>query len=86
MSYSLVIEKAADKYLRKLSLTERSRLVKSIMQLSENPDMPSLHIRKLKQSPYWRLRVGGFRIIFDRQDEVRIIRILKVGPRGDVYK
>jgi len=86
MKYRLRIEKAPDKYLHKLPVSERRRLVEAIVQMAENPDMPSLHIRKLKQSPYWRLRVGGYRVIFDRQDKLRILRVLKIGPRGDVYK
>jgi len=86
MKYRLRIEKGADKYLHKLPITERRRLMDAIVQMAENPDFPSLHIKKLKQSPYWRLRVGGYRVIFDRQDKACILRVLKIGPRGDVYK
>ena len=86
MTYRLLIEKAAEKYLRKVAVTDRDRLLHAVQQLARNPDMPSLHIRKLKQSSYWRLRVGAYRVIFDRQDELRVLRILKIGPRGDVYK
>jgi len=68
MKYRLLIEKTADKYLRKLPAMERRRLVTAVAHLSENPDITSLYIKKLKQSPYWLLRVGGYRVIFDRQD------------------
>lgn len=47
---------------------------------------PDLDIKKLEGEPFWRLRVGGWRVIFDRQDEVRIIAIEKIKPRGDAYK
>ncbi|MDQ6988068.1 MAG: type II toxin-antitoxin system RelE/ParE family toxin [Mariprofundaceae bacterium] len=86
MKYRLLIEKTADKYLRKLSFEERKRLMAAIVQMAGNPAVPSLHIKKLKQTVYWRLRVGGYRVIFDREDKLRILRILKIGPRGDVYK
>lgn len=33
-----------------------------------------------------RLRVGQWRVIFERDDEVKIIAIEKIKPRGDVYK
>ena len=33
-----------------------------------------------------RLRVGGFRIIFARDDEAGTIDVLQIAPRGEVYK
>ena len=41
---------------------------------------------KLKGEPYFRLRVGVWRIIFDRDDQVKIISIEKIKPRGGAYK
>jgi len=54
--------------------------------LGENPDNPTLDIKPLQGEPYFRLRTGDLRIIFDRDDDVRIIAIEKVKPRGDAYK
>ncbi len=34
----------------------------------------------------WRLRVGGWRIRYRRDDVDRLLTILVVAPRGDVYK
>jgi mRNA interferase RelE/StbE len=36
--------------------------------------------------PFFRLRVGDWRVIYDWQDAVRIIAIEKIKPRGDAYK
>jgi mRNA interferase RelE/StbE len=30
--------------------------------------------------------VGGWRVIYDRDDAVRVIAIEKIKPRGDAYK
>ncbi len=54
--------------------------------LAANPDDPALDISKLAGSIYWRLRVGSWRVIYDRQDALRIIAIEKIKPRGDAYK
>lgn len=43
-------------------------------------------IKSLQGEPYHRLRVGSWRIIFDRKDDVKIIAIEKIKPRGDAYK
>ncbi len=54
--------------------------------LAANPDDPALDTRKLVGSIYWRLRAGNWRVIYDRQDALRIIAIEKIKPRGDAYK
>jgi len=50
--------------------------------LGANPDDPTLDIKPLQGQPYYRLRVGDWRIIYDREDEVKIIAIEKIKPRG----
>lgn len=56
------------------------------MSLGENPDNPELDIKLLTGRHLYRLRVGDWRILFDRQDDLKIIAIEKIKPRGDVYK
>lgn len=34
----------------------------------------------------WRLRVGGYRIVYKIMEDRLVIVIVAVGPRGDVYK
>lgn len=65
---------------------DRTRITEKIVLLDKEPDDPILDIKKLKGEPYFRLRVGSWRIIFDRDDEVRIISIEKIKPRGGAYK
>jgi mRNA interferase RelE/StbE len=86
MTYALVIKQQAKKKLQSLSRIERVRIAEHIQLLGLNPDDPVLDIKKLVGEPYYRMRVGNWRIIFDRQDEVRIIAIEKIKPRGDAYK
>jgi mRNA interferase RelE/StbE len=86
MSYELVINKQARKALKSLSRIDRNRITEKIVMLGRNPDDPSLDIKRLQAEPYYRLRVGQWRIIFDRNDELKIIAIEKIKPRGDAYK
>jgi mRNA interferase RelE/StbE len=86
MTYALVIKQQAKKKLQSLSRVERVRIAECIQLLGLNPDDPMLDIKKLVGEPYYRMRVGSWRVIFDRQDEVRIIAIEKIKPRGDAYK
>jgi Cytotoxic translational repressor of toxin-antitoxin stability system len=86
MLYTLIIKPQARKKLQSLARPERFRLAEKIELLGSNPDNGELDIKKLEGEPYYRLRVGNWRIIFDRRDEVRIIAIEKIKPRGDAYK
>lgn len=86
MRYTLLIKKQAKKALQSLARTDRNRIAEKIKLLGENPDNPILDIKPLQGEPYYRLRVGQWRIIFDRDDEVRIIAIEKIKPRGGAYK
>ena len=82
MRYTLLIKKQAKKALQSLARTDRNRIAEKITLLGENPDNPILDIKPLQGEPYYRLRVGQWRIIFDRDDEVKIIAIEKIKPRG----
>ena len=86
MSYTLLIKKQAKKALQSVPQPDRTRITEKIVLLGKEPDNLSLDIKKLQGEPYFRLRVGSWRIIFDRDDEVKIISIEKIKPRGDAYK
>lgn len=84
--YSLLIRSQAKKKLQGLPRSERFRIAEKLEQLGRNPDDSSLDIKKLEGEPYFRLRVGNWRIIFERRDVVKIIAVEKIKPRGDAYK
>jgi mRNA interferase RelE/StbE len=86
MQYTVVIGRQAQKTLHSLSKPDRSRIAEKIYRLGLNPDDPALDVNRLKGEPYYRLRVGDWRVIFDRQDAVKVIAIERIKPRGDAYK
>ena len=86
MRYEIFIKKQAKKTLLSLGRTDRNRIAEKIKHLGNNPDDPKLDIKPLHDDIYYRLRVGQWRIIFDRDDGIKIIGIEKIKPRGDAYK
>lgn len=80
--------KAAIKALARMDRALRLRIRDAIEGLMQNP--PKGDIKSMQGSPSgrYRLRVGGYRIIFSyRQDgTMEILCILDIGPRGDIYK
>jgi mRNA interferase RelE/StbE len=86
MLYTIVIARQAQKKLQSLGPEERARLAEKIHRLGENPDDPELNVKKLSGTPLYRMRVGSWRVVYDRRDAVRIIAIEKIRSRGDAYK
>ena len=76
-------KEGALKQLDKLQPQISSRIFKKVEELSENPF--SKDIKKLKGEPAFRLRVGDYRIIFDIDMKNRIIYILRLGHRKNIY-
>lgn len=86
MIYALLIKRQAKKVLKNLSRRDRNRITEKIMILGKNPDDPVLDVKPLQGETYYRLRVGDWRIIYDRDDDIKIIAIEKIKPRGGAYK
>ena len=86
MVYKILIRKEADKALLKMPANWRIRVTEKILQLARNPDDASLDIKSLQGSELLRMRVGRWRVIFVRDDDVKIIAIEKIKPRGGAYK
>ena len=82
MSYQIVYEKAAVKFLRKQPLAQQKRLITAIHKLPEVGD-----IKPMAGHPgEYRLRVDAYRVIYALENDVLIVRVLTIGNRGDVYK
>jgi mRNA interferase RelE/StbE len=69
------------KSLRKLGRKDRERIRAAIGKL------PDGDIKRLRgPERLWRLRVGEWRVIFDRRAKDQVIDILAVRPRGRAYQ
>ncbi len=86
MTYKILIAKQAQKKLQSLPEAQRVRLAERIYWLGQNPSNPVLDIKKLTGRTGYRLRVGDWRILFDKEEEIKIISIEAINARGDVYK
>ena len=84
--YKLKYRRQARNYLARLPLKIKSAIVENLHQLAANPDNPSLDVDALKGKEGFRLRVGQYRIIYTLQDDRLIIEVVKIRPRGDIYK
>lgn len=70
--------KQAEKFLRKQNQATRNRIIDAIHNL------PSGDVKKLQGINGYRLRIGDYRVIFDKSGN--IIYIEKINNRGQIYK
>ena len=76
-------EKAIN-FLDKLDVLLSRRIIKKMNELIENPF--SKDIKKLKGENTFRFRVGDYRILLDINVKNRIIYVLGLGHRKNIYK
>ena len=80
--YRIVIKKPAKKFIDRLPLNERRRVVAAIEKLPDGED-----IKRLKGHPdLLRLRVGDYRIIYSVDSGVLTVYVLDAGNRGEIYR
>jgi len=84
VSYSIRIKRSAAKELRRLPAVARSRLVQAIDRLADEPLAGSA--LKGEFSGLRRLRVGGYRIIYEAIHGELVVLVVRVGHRGAVYR
>ena len=84
--YRLTAKKQAIKALQKMPRQNAQRIRRALDRLAENPDRRDVDVAPLEGRPGFRMRVGGFRIILERDDESHSIDVLRIVPRGQAYK
>ncbi|MGC8727567.1 MAG: type II toxin-antitoxin system RelE family toxin [Thermoplasmata archaeon] len=83
MEYKIIWSISAVKQLKSLDRSIVKRILEKVDALSKNPER---YVEKLIGYPYYRLRVGDYRVILEINRESIFILILKVGHRSSVYK
>ena len=78
-----VSEQAAD-WLRDAETETRERILKKLRSITDFPDH---YLKRLSGSPYYRLRVGDYRVIVDRQREndEEVLFVREIDHRDNIY-
>lgn len=86
MSYTLLLDRSAAKYLSKLrDKSLKKRLEEAIKSLIHAP-MPVGNKKLAGTDCTYRIRVGDYRIIYDIEQEKITILVLAIGHRRDIYR
>ena len=83
-SYNLVIKKSAERELRALPKQDLRRVTERLQILSHNPRPPGCE--KLSGQDQYRIRQGDYRIVYAIDDVARVVTLVKIGHRREVYR
>ena len=70
--------------MKKLPRLISKRILEMIQNFEENPFNENL--KKLAGQPYFRIRIGDYRVILDIKKKELIILIIKVTHRKHIYR
>jgi mRNA interferase RelE/StbE len=83
--YTVITTKSFDKALVKLPANWQKRIVSKIKEVAVNPHAPNNNLTKLQGRNGYRLRVGGWRVIYELHDDRLVMLVLEMGARGGIY-
>jgi len=82
--YEVSLRRSVLKDLGGIPKKDVIRIMSAIGSLAENPRPPQA--KKLSGQDRWRIRQGGYRIIYSIEDQRLIVCVVKVGHRREVYR
>jgi mRNA interferase RelE/StbE len=83
-SYSVRLKASAAKELERLPETTRRQIAKRLHALAGTPR--PFGAEKLTGAELYRVRQGGYRIIYRIDDSILTVPVVRIGNRRDVYR
>ena len=83
--YKVEFLSSAAKEFRSLDAAIKRRIISVIDKVIENPRPKG--VRKLHEhKDLYRIRVGSYRVVYEIDDETRLIRVTRVRHRREIYR
>jgi mRNA interferase RelE/StbE len=84
-SYTVVVFPKAQREIKRLPRVDRSRILKAIDSLAENPRPPG--VKKLTATEnHFRIRVSDYRIVYAIEDRFLVVFVIAAGHRKKIYQ
>ncbi len=82
--YSVRIKRSAEKEMDRLPARTFQRIAQAILKLERDPRPKGA--KRLRGVQDYRLRVGAYRVLYCIDDDDRVVDVIAVGHRRDVYR
>lgn len=83
MNYQIMWDKKAREFLRKIDKSNAQRIIKKINSIIDDPEH---YLEILVDIVSFKLRIGDYRALIDIDEDKRIIAVVFIGHRKDIYK
>jgi mRNA interferase RelE/StbE len=83
-SYSVVIKRSAANELEDVPRKDRVRIIERIQALASEPRPAGAE--KLAGNDKYRIRQGTYRVVYEIDDKIVVVTVVKVAHRRDVYR
>jgi mRNA interferase RelE/StbE len=85
LKYSVEFKNSAVKALKKLPKSAQKRIIAKLSEFETS--LPPAEETKMKgDNPFHRFRMGDYRIIYEIQNDILVVLVLKIGHRKDMYR
>lgn len=85
VTYQVLLAKSATRELQRLPSKTQDRIIEALEDLEQNPRPQGC--KKLAGSSHlWRIRSGDYRILYEIDDNKRIVDVNAIRHRSDAYR
>lgn len=85
MNFQVLLRPGAERERRKLDDQIRRRINEALLSLEAAPRQPGV-IKLRNAENEWRIRVGDYRIIYEIDDDERLVTVLRIRHRREAYR
>jgi mRNA interferase RelE/StbE len=86
VSYTLLLERQAEKDLRSLPTHVLRRIDKRLLALADNPLPRGSKKLRGKESEGFRLKTGDYRILYTVDNTDKVIKVYRIKHRREAYR
>jgi mRNA interferase RelE/StbE len=84
--YKIVFTRQASRNIRRIPQDVIRLIREKLDQIAADPYAQHTNVTKLRGRAGYRLRLEDWRVIYDIVQDRLVILVLKIGPRGQVYR
>lgn len=85
MSYEYRLSRRAERYFARQPKEQQRRIDRALQAVCEQPYVATIALAG-RRDGLRRLRIGGLRALLYVRDQIEVVEVTEIGPRGDIYR